>query len=129
SAFGVGDVVIRGKFEAVKRERAGLAFGVFVHTPTGDELNFLGSGTTGVRPFVTFSYAGRVSPHATVGYLRNGDSVLAGDVTTGTKAHLPDVLTYSAGVDASLNRRLSLAFDCLNQSLREAARIQSSTFV
>lgn len=129
SALGIGDVVFRGKFQAVKREKAGLAFGVDVHAPTGDAKNFLGSGTAGVRPFATFSYAARVSPHATVGYLWNGKSILAGNITTGATAHLPDVVTYSAGADAGLTRRLTLAVDFIGQSLRKATEIRSATFV
>ena len=129
SALGIGDVVFRGKFEVLKREKAGLAIGVDVHTPTGDAKNFLGSGTAGARPFATFSYAARVSPHATVGYLWNGQSILAGNITTGTKAHLPDVVTYSAGVDAGVTQRLTLAVDFIGQSLRKATEIAPASFV
>jgi len=129
SALGVGDVVFRGKFQAVKGEKAGLAFGMDVHAPTGDAKNFLGSGTAGVRPFATFSYAARISPHATVGYLWNGQSILAGNITAGTSAHLPDVVTYSAGADAGVTRRLTLAADFIGQSLRNATQIRSSSFV
>ena len=56
SASGIGDIVIRGKYEILKGEKAGLAVGADLHLPTGDEQNFLGSGTWGVRPFVTVSY-------------------------------------------------------------------------
>jgi hypothetical protein len=129
SALGIGDVVFRGKFQAVKGEKAGLAFGMDVHAPTGDAKNFLGSGTAGVRPFATFSYAARISPHATVGYLWNGQSILAGNITAGTSAHLPDVVTYSAGADAGVTRRLTLAADFIGQSLRNATQIRSSSFV
>jgi outer membrane putative beta-barrel porin/alpha-amylase len=59
---GIGDVIFRGKFQALKGEKAGLAVGLDVHLPTGDERNFLGSGTWGLRPFATFSYVGRISP-------------------------------------------------------------------
>jgi hypothetical protein len=128
SAAGIGDVVIRGKFEVLKGEKAGLALGVDVHAPTGDAKNFLGSGTAGARPFATFSYAARVSPHATVGYLWNGQSILAGNITAGTKAHLPDVVTYSAGADAGLTRRLTVNVDFIGQSLRKATEISPSTF-
>ena len=56
--------------------------------------------------------------------------MLAGDITTqpATKAHLPDIFTYSAGVDAGIVRRLSLSVDFLSQSIRDAAKISSSTF-
>ena len=129
SALGIGDVVVRGKFEVLKRERAGFALGVDLHTPTGDAENFLGSGTFGARPFATFSYSARVSPHATVGYLWNGQSILAGNITAGTTAHLPDVVTYSAGADAGVTRRLTLNVDFIGQSLRKATDISPSTYV
>lgn len=129
SALGIGDVVVRGKFELLKRERTGFALGVDLHTPTGDAKNFLGSGTFGARPFATFSYAARVSPHASVGYLWNGQSILAGNITTGTTAHLPDVVTYSAGADAGINRHLTLGVDFIGQTLRKATEISPSTYV
>jgi Putative MetA-pathway of phenol degradation len=130
SARGIGDLVIRGKFLAWKGEHSAVAVGVDAHLPTGDANKFLGAGTWGVRPFLTYSYSGRVSPHASVGFQGNGDSVLAGDITTqpATKGHLPDLFTYSAGVDAGIARRLSVSFDFLGQSIRDAAKIASSTF-
>lgn len=129
SALGIGDVVVRGKFEVLKREKAGFALGVDLHTPTGDAKNFLGSGTFGARPFATFSYTARVSPHASVGYLWNGQSILAGNITAGTTAHLPDVVTYSAGADAGVTRRLTVSADFIGQSLRNATEIRASTYV
>jgi hypothetical protein len=81
-----------------------------------------------VRPFAAFSYAGRISPHASFGYQRNGDSVLAGDVTTDTSSHLPDIITYSAGADAGVTHRVTLSADFLGQSLVDAKKIASSTF-
>ena len=130
SAKGVGDLVIRGKFLAWKGEHSAVAVGMDAHLPTGDANNFLGAGTWGVRPFVTYSYSGRISPHVSAGFQGNGDSVLAGDITTqpATKGHLPDIFTYSAGVDAGIVRRLSVSFDFLGQSIRDAAKISSSTF-
>jgi hypothetical protein len=121
-------VIFRGKFEALKGEKAGLAVGLDVHVPSGDERNFLGSGTWGVRPFAAFSYAGRISPHASFGYQRNGDSVLAGDVTSNTSSHLPDIITYSAGADAGVTHRVTLSADFLGQSLVDAKKIAPSTF-
>src|SRR5579871_1393091 len=65
---GIGDVVLRGKYELYKGEKAGFAAGVNVRLPSGDVDNFLGSGTTGVEPFGVISYSARVSPHVEVGY-------------------------------------------------------------
>ena len=128
SASGIGDVILRGKYEVWKGEKAGLALGLDVHFPTGDERNFLGSGAWGGRPFVTFTYGGRVSPHGTFGYQRNSASILAGDITTNSKAHLPDIVTYSAGVDAGLTHRVSASLDYIGQALIDAKKMASTTF-
>lgn len=129
SASGIGDITIRGKYEVYKGEKAGLALGADIHLPTGNELNFLGSGTWGIRPFVTASYSGRISPHGTFGYQRNGNSILAGDITTDSKAHLPDALTYSAGVDVGVTHRFSLTGDYIGQALINTKKISNVTFV
>jgi hypothetical protein len=123
SAAGIGDVVLRGKFEVLRGEKVGLSGGLDVHLPTGDELNLLGAGTWGIRPFVTFSYAGRVAPHASFGYQVNGDSILAGDVATDTKAHLPNIITYTAGLDAGITRRVSASVDFLGTTLTDEKKI------
>ena len=128
SASGIGDVIVRGKYQVFKGEKLGVAVGADLHLPTGDENNFLGSGTWGVRPFATVAYAGRVSPHATFGYQRNGDSVLSGDITSDKSAHLPDIVTYTAGVDAGINRYLSLSGDFIGQSLVSAKKVAATSF-
>ena len=128
SSSGIGDVILRGKYEVLKGEKAGLALGLDVHFPTGNEKNFMGSGAWGGRPFVTFSYDGRISPHGTFGYQRNSASILAGDITTNSKAHLPDIVTYSAGVDAGLTHRLSASLDYIGQSLIDGRKITATSF-
>ena len=99
-----------------------------MHAPTGYEYNFLGSGTWGTRPFLTFSYGGRVAPHANIGYQVNGNSILAGDITSFTKAHLPNILNYSVGLDAGVAKRVSLSFDYLGQTLFHEQSILATTF-
>lgn len=130
AASGIGDVVLRGKFEAIKAEKAGLAVGIDVRLPSGDAYNFLGAGTYGVRPFVAFSYAGRVSPHASLGFQKNGNSVLAGDITSTTKtAAMPNVLTFSFGADAALGKSVSATVDFLGQTLYSVNKSSPATFV
>ena len=123
SAAGIGDVVLRGKFQVLRGEKVGLSGGLDVHLPTGDELNLLGAGTWGIRPFVTFSLAGRVAPHASFGYQVNGDSILAGDVATDTKAHLPNIISYTAGLDAGITRHVSASVDFLGTTLTDQKKI------
>ena len=45
--------------------------------PRATSRTFLGSGAVGVKPFGVISYSARVSPHAEIGYEKNGQ-VLAG---------------------------------------------------
>jgi hypothetical protein len=132
SAVGIGDLRLRGKYVAWRdaKEKSAVAVGLDLRLPTGDAYNFLGSGTWGVRPFAIYSYSARVSPHASAGFEGNGNSILAGDVTTEpvTKAKLPDVFSYSVGADASPVRWLGLSADYIGTSLLNASRIRSSTY-
>jgi hypothetical protein len=123
---GIGDVTVRAKATVLKGGRAGLALGVDVRTPTGNELNFLGAGAIGVRPFAAFGYRARVSPHADIAYRYNGSSILASSTQGGT-APLPKLLDYSAGADFSIVRRLSVTGDFLGQTFFNANRVFEAT--
>ncbi|HET9406177.1 MAG TPA: hypothetical protein VFO39_02970 [Candidatus Sulfotelmatobacter sp.] len=113
---GIGDVVFRVKVKAYGGEHTKLAVGSDVRVPTGDELNFRGSGTYGARPFAALSFtSGRFAPHANIGLQVNGNSILAGRFDTNTKAHLPNELTYSAGTDVGVTSRFTLAADWLGE--------------
>lgn len=129
SASGLGDVVVRTKASLYRGETAALALGVDTRLPTGDEYDFLGSGALGVRPFLVASLrAGRVSPHVNVGYQWNGQTILAGNVTTGETRRLPAQLQYAFGADVGVTRRLTVAVDLLGQHLRRAERVEMGTF-
>jgi hypothetical protein len=115
-ASGIGDVTVRVKGTVLHGERAALGFATDVRFPTGDELNFLGAGAYGVQPFVIGSVKlGKATPHVNLGYQFNGDSILAGDILTGTKARLPRVFYYTVGTDVGVSNWLTLAFDLLGQ--------------
>src|SRR5580692_102815 len=133
SATGIGDLRLRGKYVAWRdaKEKSAVAVGMDLRLPTGDAYNFLGSGAWGLRPFVIYSYSARVSPHASAGFEGNGNSILAGDVTTQpvTKAKLPDVFTYSVGADASPVRWLGLSADYIGTSLLNESRLETTTFL
>jgi hypothetical protein len=133
SATGIGDLRLRGKYVAWRdeKERSAVAVGLDLRLPTGDAYKFTGSGTWGLRPFVIYSYSARVSPHASAGFEGNGNSVLAGTVTSQpvTKAQLPNVFTYSGGADASIRRWVGISADYIGTSLLNASRIENSTYV
>jgi hypothetical protein len=115
SASGIGDVVARVKWNAWSAERMRVAVGLDVRFPSGDALNYLGSGAYGVKPFAVFSYRARVSPHVLVGYEWNSHSILAGDLKTGSKGYVPSDFVYSAGADAAVTKWLTGSFDIIGQ--------------
>jgi hypothetical protein len=125
---GIGDVVFRVKARVWGREQTKFAAGADLRLPTGDELNYRGSGTYGVRPFVAFSFSkGRISPHANFGFQINGDSILAGDIYTGTKAHLPNEATYSVGADLGISSKFTIAADWLGERVIDGFRLRQSS--
>jgi hypothetical protein len=145
SASGIGDVTFRVKANVLQRENLRVAVALDVRAPTGDAREFLGSGATGIKPFVAVSAGKRFSPHANLGYQWNGDSILAGNITgttvgedsTGTvviqngpatKRSLPGQFFYSFGADMGVTNRLTLAFDYLGQTLFDAPRVLKSSF-
>jgi hypothetical protein len=118
---GIGDIVLAFKEEAWKSKHAGLAFGAELRLPTGDAENFLGSGTFGIKPFITLTRSGKISPHLNVGYQLNGTTELATD-SMGRKTGLPDRLLYSGGADWGIAKRLTIAADVLEQRVFGAPR-------
>lgn len=129
SAVGIGDLMIRLKHTLRKGPSQGLAVGLDIRIPTGNEMNLLGSGTAGVQPFGIWSATyDRISPHVNVGYRWNGSSVLAGNPARGESGDFPDQVGYSAGADLSVNSRLTLAFDLLGAYVFRADRLRPETF-
>jgi hypothetical protein len=129
-ASGIGDVLFRFKGTAFRGEDVGIAIAADLRLPTGDELDFLGSGAFGFKPFAAISLnAGRVAPHFNIGYQWNGDSVLAGDVQLQTEGDLPDQFFWAAGADLRATRNLTFAVDVLGQRVLDAARVMPRDFV
>ena len=127
TSSGIGDITLRVKGTAWKGERAALGLGVDVRVPTGQQLDFLGAGAAGVKPFVVWSYRSRISPHALTGYEVNGSSVVGGSLTTGTKDRLPSQLTYSVGADVWLTKWITGAFDIVGQEVFQAKSASLTT--
>jgi len=130
SATGIGDILLRLKATAYRQGGTGLAVGGEVRLPTGDEEDLLGSGATGIKPFVVFSSAHeRVSPHVKLAYQWNGESVLAaGVIGSGEKGDLPDQFFYEVGADLGVSKKLTLALDLLGRRVIDGERLSTETF-
>jgi hypothetical protein len=122
TAAGLGDLVARAKWQVFSREKYKIAIGSDFRFPTGDSLNFLGSGAWGVRPFGAFSRGGRFSPHANIAFQWNGNTVLAGK-SIGQNGDLADNFFYNVGLDAALIPKLTIAVDYLGEYVINQQRL------
>ncbi len=123
-ASGLGDITVRAKGKIWSGESSGVALGIDIRVPTGDEKNFLGAGAMGLKPFAAWSRGGRVSPYVNVGYQWNGDSILGGDIAAGTKAKLPNDFLYNFGVEVALRKRLTTTFEIMGQRIFDGNRVK-----
>jgi len=143
---GYGDTIVRVKNIILERPNAVLAAGVDLRFGTGDESNYLGTGTTSVKPFLALSLYSKplargivFAPHAQVGWQYSGKSSLGGTlqgqtqsvsvstsnnipIVTGPlsvvgKDYLPDVLSWSVGTEVALGRRNTLVADILGNQI------------
>lgn len=141
TASGVGDILVRAKGKLLDLGNGGVALGIDVRLPSGDEKNLLGTGAAGYKPFLVASYAGKtVSPHVKVAYQWNGDSYLgvnangatvqnlAGQPVPLTKGKLPNELFYEAGLDAGLTKQVTFAADFLGRRFHNAEQAFATTF-
>jgi hypothetical protein len=125
SASGLGDLIVRVKGAVMREANRGLAAGVDLRMPTGDERNLLGSGAAGVRPFLAYSASyQRLSPHVNLAYQWNGRSVLAGDPATGAKADVPDQFQYAVGTDLGVTEKFSLTADWIARRALDSPRVR-----
>jgi len=124
SASGLGDVIVRAKWNLFRGAATSAAIGSDLRLPTGREEDLLGSGATQVKLYgVVGGSPGRFSPRASLGYtLSSGGSDFTGD--------LPDELNYSAGFDLAVHPRFTIAADFLGRTLLDAQRLvqQDVTF-
>jgi Putative MetA-pathway of phenol degradation len=104
SAFGLGDILLRGKYTFFRRAPAGLATGLELRVPSGDEDELLGLGTVRVRPFfVASTKLLGVAPHVNVG------------LDLGDTSELDNELFYRVGFDWSALPQVTFAFDLLGR--------------
>jgi outer membrane putative beta-barrel porin/alpha-amylase len=128
-ASGLGDTTVRLKANLARDKSRGLATGLDIRLPTGDQMNLLGTGTAGLAPFVILSSSvHRVSPHLNASYQWNGQSILAGNPATGQSDEFPDQVAYSFGADVAMNSRVTLALDALGRYYVNAERLSQETF-
>ena len=128
-ASGVGDLLFNIKHVLWKTssERAVLSGGFLLRAPTGDALNYLGSGAWGFDPYAIFSYQARISPHVRLGYQWNTNSVLMNPTgIPGQNQNLPGGLQFNVGADWIASKQVTIVTDILgNQFLNSPTLVKS----
>jgi hypothetical protein len=116
-AEGLGDIMVRAKYNFLTRRGGGLAAAIDVRTPTGDESNLLGTGALQAKLYGIASIGfGRFSPHLNAGYTRSTRGALPG-------VSLNNEWNYTAGFDLAVSPRLTLIADVLGRSIRGQGRL------
>lgn len=128
TARGIGDIVLRSKFR-MGGSSGGVSVGADVRLPTGSADDFIGLGAFQVRPHVTFSgVAGRIVPRVRVDYTWS-EGELSSQLGGGVDRSIPDEIGLSAGLDAAVNRRVSLVFDVAARRIDGLREITTDTVV
>jgi hypothetical protein len=114
SATGIGDVTVILKQMLMGQEgsRGAVAAGFSARFPSGDALNYLGSGAFGGNIYGLFEYRARIAPHVKLSYQWNANSQVM-NLQTSPNTALPGGLQYAAGADFKIVRSLTLAADLL----------------
>ena len=109
STSGIGDAVLRAKYNLLRESASGFAVGGEARLPTGNEENLLGAGRASVTPRFIGSYEGdRVGVHGEVGYSFGGVS---------------DAVEYSAAVTGVAAPRLTLIGEVLGRRVNGLGRL------
>jgi len=113
STAGLGDIVLRARYNMYRSGASGMAVGAEVRLPTGDEEDLLGTGSTSFTPRFIGSYEqDRVGIHGEVGYTLRGVS---------------EALTYAGAVTAVAAPRLTLVGELLGRRLNAVGRLVETT--
>lgn len=118
TASGVGDIQLRGKFALSKKEGRGLALGLDLRLPTGDEEELLGTGATAARLQLLGSASfGRLATHVNIGYT-------AADLTDSSSADLSDEIGFALAADLAVHERVTLVGEVLWRTLLDATTLE-----
>jgi hypothetical protein len=126
SATGLGDTVLRTKYRIVGAGSGGLAGGVDIRLPTGDQNELLGAGKQAKVFLIQSGGTNRLMEHVNLGYTSAWGHVPNGGLlallSTGQEP-LPDEINVTGGVEFVAESRLTVVGDILHRTLRDAGRL------
>jgi hypothetical protein len=124
SATGIGDVILRTKYNFLERGNTGLAVAVDLRLPTGDEDDLLGLGTSQGKFYLIASTAGAVvSPHVNIGFTVSGKGSRETDLVF-EPLGVSDEFVYAGGIEYIAHPRLTILGDVLGRTLFDAGKVE-----
>jgi hypothetical protein len=129
-ANGIGDVSFNVKhilWNGGDGGRGSLATGFALRIPTGDALNYLGSGAYGYNLYALASYKSQFSPHVKIGYQWNTNSVLLNPTGLGANQNLPGGAQFAVGADYAIARSITASADLLANQFVNSKYLTPST--
>jgi hypothetical protein len=125
SAVGLGDVALRAKIRVRRQEQGGVALGIDLRIPTGDQEAMLGAGVTRTLVSGIWSTAiGSVAPHASAGFeywsdpFQIYDPLQQATIDAGRHA-----FTFDAGVEWAGTDRLTVNGEFIGRTIRDGGRL------
>lgn len=143
SASGLGDVLLRAKYNFLRTPSSAMAAALDLRLPSGDKDNLLGTGATQAKLFFIGSgELGRFSPHVNFGYtfsngttsedatsfeydpVRFAISTLPATaiVPSDIDLNVPDEVNYVMGFSVAPSSRVTFGFDLHGRQLRDVTR-------
>lgn len=124
---GIGDVIVRGKWNFFERRSGGLAAVTEVFLPTGSDERLSTTGRVRVRPsLVASATLGTFSPHVNLGYTFGGKGSevrqSAGYLPTIVSGAAGDELNFALGADVTPIGPLTVFTDLIGRSMRSTVR-------
>lgn len=112
---GLGDVMVGVKQLLLGQDhnRPAAAAGLTLRLPTGQSLNYLGSGALGGSLYGLLEYRARFAPHFKVAYIWNDSSKVLNLNNQQADTRLPGGVQYAVGTDVKALKPLTLIFDLL----------------
>ena len=125
TASGIGDVALRGKIRLYQEDQGGVALGIDLRVPTGDQEALLGAGVT--RTLVSGIWSktiGPLAPHAAVGYefwsdpFQIYDPLQQSTIDAGQHG-----AGFEAGVEWAPTDRLTVNGEFIGRTIRNGGRL------